>query len=280
MILTNYPMKYAFRMMTNRLATHWPAVKVVLVLLILGNALPAASAYAQPTIPPLTGRVVDLAEILRPDTERELTTLLALHEDSTTNQIAVLTIPTLDGANLESYSLEVARNWGLGRADRNNGVLLLIAYNDRKMRIEVGYGLEGDLPDALAKRIIDYEITPAFRNSDFDGGTLNGIRAIIGTIEGSYEPAASSGNDLEDAPIFVRLIFGIMFVGFPAFMMMFMTSFAPGCMRWFLALFLTPFLLAGGTVLIPPWGGVVIAVLVWIGYLWLQWRYAASHLGI
>lgn len=248
---------------------HWRALGFL--MLVACCLQPAISVYAQPAIPALSGRVVDRASILNEETERLITSLLAAHEDTTSNQVVVLTIPSLEGANLESYSLEVARTWALGREDRNNGVLLLIAYNDRKMRIEVGYGLEGDLPDAMAKRIIDYEMTPAFRNGDFDGGVLNGVRAIVGTIEGSYEPAESSSNDIENAPIFVRLIFGFMFIGVPGFML-FLTSFAPGCMRWFMMLFFIPFFLAGGTVLAPPYGGVVITVLILLGYIWLQWQ--------
>ena len=171
-------------------------------------------ALAQLAVPPLSGRVVDQAAILSPDTEMEVTNILATHEEATSNQVVVLTVGSLQGEVLEEYSLSVARAWQLGQEGRNNGVLLLIAYADRKMRIEVGYGLEGDLPDVKARRIIDNDIRPYFRNQDFDGGVLNGVRAIVGTIEGSYEPEASS-DDIEDAPLIFRLIFGGMFLGMP-----------------------------------------------------------------
>lgn len=249
----------------------WRVLATLMLLGVWYGIETVAPVAAQPAIPTLTGRVVDRASILSEETERTITTLLAQHEDSTSNQIAVLTIPSLEGGNLESYSLDVARTWALGSAERNNGVLLLIAYNDRKIRIEVGYGLEGDLPDVLAQRIIDYEMTPAFRNGDFDGGTLNGVRSIVGTIQGTYAPPESSSNDIENAPWFVRIIFGVMFVGMPAFML-FMTSFAPGCMRWFMMLFFIPFFAAGGTILAPPYGGIVITVLILLGFLWLQWQ--------
>ncbi len=261
--------------MTNKGMALFGRALGLLLLVTLGYGTQVAPVAAQPAIPALSGRIVDRASILSEETEREITALLAQHEDSTSNQIAVLTIPSLEGANLESYSLDVARTWALGRGDRNNGVLLLIAYNDRKMRIEVGYGLEGDLPDALAKRIIDYEMTPAFRNGDFDGGTLNGVQSIVGTIEGTYVPADSSSNDIENAPWFVRIIFGVMFIGLPAFML-FMTSFAPGCMRWFMMAFFVPFFAAGGTILAPPYGGIVITVLILMGFLWLQWQIRKS----
>ena len=125
-------------------------VRILCVLLLWG--LGAGQALAQKPVPPLTGRVVDLADILSPETERTVEALLAEHEAATSNQVAVLTIPSLDGEPLEDYSLRVARAWQLGTSEFDNGVLLLIAYRDRKIRIEVGYGLEGVIPDAIAKR--------------------------------------------------------------------------------------------------------------------------------
>ncbi|MEM7348526.1 MAG: TPM domain-containing protein [Chloroflexota bacterium] len=231
---------------------------------------PLQQALAQPAIPQLSGRVVDHTAILSAETENEVTALLKAHEEATSNQVVVLTIGSLDGVVLEEYSLDVARTWQLGQADKNNGVLLLIAYVDRKIRIEVGYGLEGDLPDIKAKRIIDGDITPYFRNQDFDGGVRNGVMAILGTIEGTYEPAETSDN-LSDAPLFFRLIFGMMFVGMPIFVL-YGTVFQVGCQRWFMLFFFMPFLAVGGTVLLPPYGGVILAVGVFIAYLWFQWH--------
>ena len=232
------------------------------------------TAIAQPAVPALTGRVVDNAAVLSTDTENQIAALLKLHEDSTSNQVVVLTIGSLEGAVLEEYSLEVARTWQIGQEGRDNGVLLLIAYVDRKIRIEVGYGLEGDLPDILAKRIIDNDITPYFRNQDFDGGTLNGVLAILGTIEGTYEPVEVDEN-FENAPLFIRLIFGLMFMGMPMFAL-YASIFQSGCQKWFLLIFFIPFLLVGGTVLIPPYGGAVITVLVILGYIWFQWHISRS----
>ena len=130
-------------------------------------------------VPTLIGRVVDNAEILSPQTETTIILLLENHEQETSNQVTVLTIPTLGGESIESYANRVFRTWGLGRADVNNGVLLLIAKNDRELRIEVGYGLEGSLTDAEAGRIIRNVIVPMFRSDDFEGGTL--ARAEIDT---------------------------------------------------------------------------------------------------
>ena len=158
-------------------------------------------------VPALIGRVVDNAEILSPQAEAAITLLLENHEQETSNQVAVLTIPTLGGESVESYANRVFRAWGLGRADVNNGVLLLIAKNDRELRIEVGYGLEGHLTDAEAGRIIRNVIVPMFRADDFEGGTLAGARAIIGTIEGTYNPLDGDGGNGDEFPWWVGLIF-------------------------------------------------------------------------
>ena len=125
---------------------------------------------------------MDTAEILAPHVEDELAMRLENLEDSTGAQVAVLTIPSLGGAVLEEYATEVFRTWGLGQADVDNGVLLLVARDDRELRIEVGYGLEGVLTDALAGRIIRTEIVPRFRTGDFDAGVLAGIDAILKTV--------------------------------------------------------------------------------------------------
>ena len=139
-------------------------------------------------IPDLTGRIVDLADLVSPSLESMLTERLAAHEDSTGNQIAVLTIPSLRGEVLEPYATEVFRTWGLGDAEANNGVLLLVARDDRKIRIEVGYGLEGAIPDVLAARIIRNEMTPRFRDGDFGGGIAAALDALMGAATGTYSP--------------------------------------------------------------------------------------------
>lgn len=163
--------------------------------LFLASGASGLAVHAQPAVPALTGRVIDRAEILSPAAEATLTDRLRQFEDSTTIQVAVLTVPSLNGENLEEWATEVFRTWGLGQASANNGVLLLIARDDRKIRIEVGYGLEGDLTDAEAGGIIRNEMTPRFRNGDFEGGTLSAADAIIGTISGTYIPPEASGGD-------------------------------------------------------------------------------------
>lgn len=145
----------------------------------------ALAAHAQGAdVPYLTGRVVDNAEILKPDTRRQITELLRNHEQQTTNQIAVLTIPTLDGESVEEYSIRVFEQWKLGKKGKDNGVLLVVVPKDRRMRIEVGYGLEGTLTDAHASRIIRNVMAPRFKQSDYDGGIAQGTAAIVAQLEG------------------------------------------------------------------------------------------------
>jgi uncharacterized protein len=177
-------------------------------LLVLSLLL-AGGLRAQ-TVPALTGRVVDTADILSPTTEAALTARLAALEDSSTAQVAVLTIPSLGGEVLEEYATEVFRAWGLGQADRDNGVLLLVAHADRQLRIEVGYGLEGDLTDARAGAIIRDEIVPRFRDGDFDAGVIAGVEAIVGSIEGTYQEPVP-----EPMPWWFWALFGVTFGSLP-----------------------------------------------------------------
>jgi uncharacterized protein len=137
-------------------------------------------------VPPLTGRIVDLAHLLPADFVESLGREMAEHERRTGNQIAVLTIPSLEGESLEEYSHRVATTWKLGGKAIDNGVLLLVVPTERRIRIEVGYGLEGTLTDAVSSHIIRREIVPRLRAQDFPGGIAAGVRAILGTIEGSY----------------------------------------------------------------------------------------------
>lgn len=143
----------------------------------------ALPVLAQLAVPSLSGRVVDVANIISAGTETAMTAKLAAHEKKTGNQIAVLTIASLRGEVLEQYSLEVARKWALGTADFNNGALLLVARDDRKLRIEVGYGLEGTLTDAIASIIIRETITPAFRQGNFSSGISQGVDQMIEVLQ-------------------------------------------------------------------------------------------------
>jgi uncharacterized protein len=233
-------------------------VRILCVALLWSLAM--GGAQAQTPVPPLTGRVVDRADLLTPETERELEALLAEHEAATGNQVAVLTIPSLDGEDLEAYSLRVARAWELGTAEFDNGVLILIAYRDRKIRIEVGYGLEGALPDVTAARIIRHEMTPRFREGDFDAGVLAGARAVVGAIEGTYTPP----EDTVNAPPFWM---GFLFLSLPL-LFAFFALYSYGCARWFLFVFLMPFFWAVGAMFFGfPYGGWAMLVVYVAGFI-------------
>lgn len=154
-------------------------MKKILTLLFISVTIFAADIK----FPELTGRVVDEAGILKQETKDKLTEILANHEKNTTNQVVVVTVNSLQGQDIESYSLNLGRYWGIGQKDKNNGVLLVIAPNEREVRIEVGYGLEGSLTDATASTIIQRIIIPKFKNSDVDQGVLQATYKILDFID-------------------------------------------------------------------------------------------------
>lgn len=162
----------------------------LLILLALAGAWLVAPLAAQPQFPELTGRVVDNADILTPEAEATLTAKLEALETQTQRQLVVATVPDLQGYDISDYGYQLGRAWGLGDAERNDGALLLVAPNDRKVRIEVGYGLEGYLTDALSALIIQNAILPRFRENDYPGGIMAGTDAIIAQLQLPPEEAA------------------------------------------------------------------------------------------
>ena len=162
------------------------AVRTVLVALLLGWVLPALALVA---VPQLTGRVVDQTGTLSSGDVAQLTQKLADLQTRKGSQIAVLIVPTTDGEGIEQFSLRVAEAWKIGRKKVDDGALLVVAKNDRRLRIEVGYGLEGALTDVTSKRIIDEDITPKFKSGDFAGGISAGVNRMIGLINGEKLPA-------------------------------------------------------------------------------------------
>ena len=167
---------------------------------------------AQKAIPELWGqRIHDDAHVLKQETIDALEQRLKVYEDSTSNQIAILTIPSLDGEVLEEYSLKVAEAWKLGKKNKDNGVLLLIAVDDHEMRIEVGHGLEGVLTDAHSNRIIRNEMTPHFRKSEFDEGVTAAVDAMIKSIGGEYS-ADGDGDEWSTTDILLLIGFILFFV--------------------------------------------------------------------
>lgn len=184
-----------------------PILAWIFVFLI---CLTAFAHAADPQFPPLTGRVIDQAGILSPAAKSKLTELLEEHERRTSNQVVVLTVNSLQGYDIADYGVRLGRAWQLGQRGRNNGAILIVAPRERLVRIEVGYGLEGDLPDARASAIIQQEIIPRFRAGDFEGGIVQGTIAILGSIEGTYKgPAPSRGQPVDESmiPILMIIVF-------------------------------------------------------------------------
>jgi len=153
----------------------------------LGLLLVTAALWAAPVFPKLTGRVVDQAGMLGAAAERTLTAQLAAHENATGNQVVVVTLKDLGGYSIEEYGYRLGRHWGIGQKGQDNGVLLLVAKSERKVRIEVGYGLEGKLTDAISSNIIHTVIRPAFRAGRFAQGIQGGVTAIIQALGGQYK---------------------------------------------------------------------------------------------
>lgn len=150
----------------------------------------STAALAAPQFPPLTGRVVDEAGILSPQFESEISAQLAAHEKATTSQITVVTLKSLVGYDIADYGYQLGRHWGIGQKGGNNGALLIVAPAERKMRIEVGYGLEGALTDAVSRDILERRLKPAFRQQNYEQGIRDGVTAILAAIAGEYKTAA------------------------------------------------------------------------------------------
>lgn len=150
-------------------------------LAVVANPGPAAPLPAI-EIPALTGRVVDRADLLTPTEEAALTRISAAVEQRTTDQLVVVTLPSLQGASIEDMGLTLGRRWGIGQADKDNGVLVVVAPSERRVRIEVGYGLEPILTDERASAIIDRDMLPQFRAGRFARGISAGAEAIARTL--------------------------------------------------------------------------------------------------
>jgi len=177
-------------------------------------ALSAGQALAQsrPDFPPLTGRVVDNADLLSPQTEARLTEQLAQLEAQTQRQLVVVTLPDLQGYEIEDYGYQLGRHWGIGQADTDSGALFIVAPNQRKVRIEVGYGLEPILTDALSSTILQSAVLPAFRDGQMEAGVVAGTEAILAQLALPEDEARALAAQAEEQPsggddIFAVIIF-------------------------------------------------------------------------
>lgn len=226
---------------------HWPRMLAV-CLLLLFVSLVVFNAHAQDAAKPaqaLTGRVVDAAGIIDPAQLQSLTQKLADFEAKSSDQVVVVTVPSLNGEDIESYSNRLYRAWALGQKQENNGILLVVAPNDRKVRIEVGYGLEGTMTDALSSVIINGTIIPAFRSGDYSGGVVQGVDGILSVLSGDAaelearakrNAQTSSGSDDIDWIFVVFITFWalIFFGGFGMAILtpIFGNKIGPGKYRW------------------------------------------------
>jgi uncharacterized protein len=178
----------------------------LLILLLLIFAPPALAT--EPKFPALTGRVVDDAGILNASTRKELTDMLAAQERAAGEQVVVVTLASLQGFSIEDFGYQLGRYWGIGQKGKNNGVLLVVAPNEHKVRIEVGYGLEGTLTDATSRTIIENDILPAFKRGDFNAGVAAGTTSILKVLRGSGAPMAHPFlNDHFEA---IRILFNLL----------------------------------------------------------------------
>ena len=246
-------------------------------MLLFVLALCACGIAAAIDVPYLSGRVVDEAGILQPATRDRLGAVLAAHDAASGNEVVVLTVPTLAGESIEGYATRVFETWKLGKKGRDNGVLLLVAPQDRRLRIEVGYGLEGTLPDVAASRIIRDVITPAFKAGDYDRGVGDGVGAIVAALEGRGVPAGAAGppaaattsrslaafeQDLPPWPMRILLgafIFGVIGL-FTVIGVM-----TPG-VGWFLYVFLIPFWAMFPIVVVGVKGALALLATYAIGF--------------
>jgi uncharacterized protein len=270
--------------------------KVCISLLVFICSAISASFAAD--IPYLTGRVNDNAQILSEETRKSLTEVLKQHEERTTNQVVILTIPSLEGENIEDYSNKVFNEWKLGQKEKNNGILIVVVPGERKMRIEVGYGLESTLPDISAGQIIRNIMTPKFKQGDYNGGITDGTQAVVSILDGKQIPelaaastnetetsSAESGNsglDAPDMPITTRILIGAFIFGIIG-LFTFIGIVTPG-VGWFLFVFLIPFWAMFPIMVVGSKGALIILIIYLVLYpsvkLYLgkkEWYKKAKH---
>jgi uncharacterized protein len=204
-----------------------PVAAWLFALLFLAMCAPA---HAEPTFPELTGRIVDEAGLLNPEARTAIEAELAALEQKSTDQLAVVTVKSLQGYPIEDFGYQLGRKWGIGQKGKDNGVLLIVAPNERKVRIEVGRGLEPTLTDAMSKLIIENAIVPQFRRGDFAAGINAGVRDIKDVLLGDAEEVKQRAQKASDALDFWQvalIVFWICVVLFVIFAMYQSISNAP-----------------------------------------------------
>ncbi len=219
---------------------------IAFLLLSSANLIQAIN-YPQPL-----GYVNDLAQILTPEFRNQLENQLTRFETDTQSEIAVLTIPSLEGQTIEQYAVAIFDQWQIGKKNQDNGLLLLIAPNEREVRLEVGYGLEPIINDGRAGEIIRNQITPAFREQDYQKGIQDAVNQIQNYLQSSPDQPSDSQIDFSPVTSLIKLIFGV-----GAFI--FLIALIPGPRFWYLAGFIG--LLTGNYAFSSIWGGVIFALI-------------------
>ncbi|WP_076792848.1 YgcG family protein [Chlorobium sp. KB01] len=189
-------------------------VRAALFLLAALLQLLPLSTLSAIGVPALSGRVNDYAAMISPSVKAELEAKLQQFEAAESTQIAILTVPSLEGEPIENFSIKVAEAWKIGHKGSDNGVLLIVSRDDHKVRIEVGFGLEGRLTDLLSGRIINDEIVPSFKAGKFDDGFSKGVDAIIAAVHGEYKakPQAKGSNGKPSIPLLFIILLVIYFI--------------------------------------------------------------------
>jgi uncharacterized protein len=239
------------------------ALRLLLTAALGGIWLASATLHAQQPIPPLTGRVTDPTGTLTATDREALEQKLAAFEARKGSQIVVLMVPTTAPEAIEQYALRVAETWQIGRGEIDDGIVLVIAKDDRRLRIEVGYGLEGAIPDASARRIIDERIVPRFYVEDYAGGVAAGLDALIALIDGEPLPPLTDATGSESAWGALPVILLIALFVAPILRGIFGTLFGSlavgtgaGIVAWLLVGGLGAALLIGGVVFVFALAGI------------------------
>lgn len=190
-------------------------------LVMLALLLAAGVAFAEPKFPQLTGRVVDEAGLLSGQEQAALVEELAALEAKSTDQVVVVTLKSLQGYPIEDFGYQLGRRWGIGQKGKDNGILLIVAPNERKVRIEVGYGLEPVMTDAMSKLIVDNAILPEFRKGDFPAGIRAGVRDIKDVLLGDPEAVKQRAIKLQqsDGPDALQIIIFLFWLAIVLFVM-------------------------------------------------------------
>ena len=190
---------------------------LALLLCVIYVAAGQPAIAAEPKFPPLTGRVVDDAALLSAPVRERITGWLAEFERASKRQLVVVTVNDLQGYPIEDFGYRLGRAWGIGEKDKNTGAILLVAPKERAVRIEAGYGLEGELTDAVSRAIIEKDILPAFKQGDYEQGILNGTAAILkvlgwdGAASGAVIDAPENAQELPPIPLLILIILFVIF---------------------------------------------------------------------